>query len=146
MSLLASSNASQPLRRQDSIVRACRPCGGGRGDRHHEVRPAAGSPRGVGQDCASPSGPREGQDLDGRGLRRPAAETSPRAVRSAVRVRLLLDTHVVLWWQRDDRRLNKAARSAIATADVVWVSAVSGWEVAIKLALGRLKLSEPFDV
>ena len=61
-------------------------------------------------------------------------------------MKLLLDTHVVLWWQRDDRRLNKAARSAIATADVVWVSAVSGWEVAIKLALGRLKLSEPFDV
>ena len=61
-------------------------------------------------------------------------------------MKLLLDTHVVLWWQRDDRRLNKAARSAIATADVVWVSAVSGWEVAIKLALGRLTLSEPFDV
>lgn len=61
-------------------------------------------------------------------------------------MKLLLDTHVVLWWQRDDRRLNKAARSAIATADVVWVSAVSGWEVAIKQALGRLTLSEPFDV
>ena len=61
-------------------------------------------------------------------------------------MRLLLDTHVVLWWQRDDRRLNAAARLAIATADVVWVSAVSGWEVAIKLALGRLTLSEPFDV
>lgn len=61
-------------------------------------------------------------------------------------MKLLLDTHVVLWWQRDDRRLNGAARSAIATADVVWVSAVSGWEVAIKMALGRLRLTEPFDV
>ena len=61
-------------------------------------------------------------------------------------MRLLLDTHVVLWWQRDDRRLNKQARRAIATADVVWVSAVSGWEVAIKVALGRLRLDEPFDV
>lgn len=59
---------------------------------------------------------------------------------------LLLDTHVVLWWQRDDRRLNKAARRAIAGADVVWVSAVSGWEVAIKTALGRLRLDEPFSV
>lgn len=57
---------------------------------------------------------------------------------------LLLDTHVVLWWQRDDRRLNAAARRAIATADVVWVSAVSGWEVAIKSALGRIRLDEPF--
>ena len=60
-------------------------------------------------------------------------------------MKLLLDTHVVLWWQRDDRRLKKAAREAIATADVVWVSAVSGWEVAIKMALGRLRLDEPFE-
>ncbi len=59
---------------------------------------------------------------------------------------LLLDTHVVLWWQRDDRRLNREARRAIATADVVWVSAASAWEVSIKQALGRLKLSEPFHV
>lgn len=59
---------------------------------------------------------------------------------------LLLDTHVVLWWQRDDRRLNAAARRAIAEADIVWVSAVSGWEVAIKTALGRLRLDEPFSV
>ncbi|MEZ5285882.1 MAG: type II toxin-antitoxin system VapC family toxin [Vicinamibacterales bacterium] len=59
---------------------------------------------------------------------------------------LLLDTHVVLWWQRDDRRLNRAAREAIAGADIVWVSAVSGWEVAIKAALGRLRLDEPFPV
>ncbi len=61
-------------------------------------------------------------------------------------MKLLLDTHVVIWWQRDDRRLNKAARTAIATADVVWVSAVSGWEVAIKTALGRIRLTEPFDM
>lgn len=59
---------------------------------------------------------------------------------------LLLDTNVVLWWQRDDRRLGREARDAIATADVVWVSAVSGWEVAIKTALGRLRLDEPFRV
>jgi PIN domain nuclease of toxin-antitoxin system len=59
-------------------------------------------------------------------------------------VKLLLDTHVLLWWQRDDRRLNAAARRAIATADLVWVSAASGWEVAIKSALGRLRLDEPF--
>lgn len=58
---------------------------------------------------------------------------------------LLLDTHVILWWQRDDRRLSRAARRAIATADIVWVSAVSGWEVAIKSGLGRLRLDEPFS-
>jgi PIN domain nuclease of toxin-antitoxin system len=52
----------------------------------------------------------------------------------------------VLWWQRDDRRLGRAARRAIATADIVWVSAVSGWEIAIKLALGRLRIEEPLAV
>lgn len=61
-------------------------------------------------------------------------------------MRLLLDTHVVLWWQRDDRRLGRQAREVIATADIVWVSAVSGWEVAIKCALGRLRLDKPFPV
>lgn len=61
-------------------------------------------------------------------------------------MRLLLDTHVVLWWQTDDRRLNQQARRAIATADIVWVSAVSGWEAAIKTSLGRLRLDEPFPL
>jgi PIN domain nuclease of toxin-antitoxin system len=61
-------------------------------------------------------------------------------------MKLLLDTHAILWWQRDDRRLGREAREAIATADIVWVSAVSGWEVAIKCALGRLRLDEPFGV
>lgn len=59
-------------------------------------------------------------------------------------MRLLLDTHAILWWQRDDRRLGRKAREAIATADIVWVSAVSGWEISIKSALGRLRLNEPF--
>mgnify|MGYP000555744073 CR=1 FL=1 len=60
-------------------------------------------------------------------------------------MKLLLDTHAILWWQRDDRRLGREAREAIATADIVWVSAVSGWEVAIKCGLGRLRLDEPFS-
>jgi PIN domain nuclease of toxin-antitoxin system len=57
---------------------------------------------------------------------------------------LLLDTHVVLWWRQDSARLGAAVRRAIATADVVWVSAASGWEVAIKRALGKLTLEETF--
>lgn len=61
-------------------------------------------------------------------------------------MRLLLDTHVVLWWQTDDPRLGREARRAITTAEVVWVSAVSGWEVAIKSALGRIRLDEKFHL
>jgi PIN domain nuclease of toxin-antitoxin system len=61
-------------------------------------------------------------------------------------LKLLLDTHAVLWWQRDDRRLSRAARSAIANADVVYVSAATGVEAAIKVAQGRMRLDEPFRV
>jgi PIN domain nuclease of toxin-antitoxin system len=53
---------------------------------------------------------------------------------------LLLDTHVFLWWRADDRRLGREARAAIADADVVFVSAATAWEAAIKAALGRLRL------
>lgn len=59
-------------------------------------------------------------------------------------MRLLLDTHVVLWWCLDSRRLTRQARRAIATSDIVWVSAASGWEVAIKEARGKLRISDSF--
>jgi PIN domain nuclease of toxin-antitoxin system len=56
-------------------------------------------------------------------------------------VRLLLDTHALLWWLTDDRRLGKNARDVIADpASVVHVSAATCWEVAIKASLGRLTL------
>jgi PIN domain nuclease of toxin-antitoxin system len=54
-------------------------------------------------------------------------------------VRLLLDTHILLWWLADDRRLKSPERHAIAHRDaLVYVSAVSVWEIAIKKSLGRL--------
>ena len=59
-------------------------------------------------------------------------------------MRLLLDTHVVLWWRLDSARLKRAVRQRIATADVVWVSAASGWEAAIKQGLGKLRLADSF--
>jgi PIN domain nuclease of toxin-antitoxin system len=59
-------------------------------------------------------------------------------------MRLLLDTHAVLWWRTDSQRLGREARQAIAGAETVWVSAVSGWEVAIKRALGKLQFAGSF--
>lgn len=51
---------------------------------------------------------------------------------------LLLDTHVALWAITDHPRLSGRARELIlAPRAVVWVSAVSVWEVAIKHGLGR---------
>lgn len=61
-------------------------------------------------------------------------------------MKLLLDTHAALWWQSEDRRLGREARKAIAVADVVWVSAATGWEAALKVANGRLRLREPFTI
>ncbi len=57
---------------------------------------------------------------------------------------LLLDTHVVLWWRDGGARLTNQIRRAIRSADIVLVSAASGWEVALKLGIGKLKLGQPF--
>jgi PIN domain nuclease of toxin-antitoxin system len=59
-------------------------------------------------------------------------------------VRLLLDTHVFLWWLADDRRLGAAEREAIRDSENdVYLSAASVWEIVIKQALGRLRTPEP---
>jgi PIN domain nuclease of toxin-antitoxin system len=54
-------------------------------------------------------------------------------------VRLLLDTHAILWWLSDDARLSAAARTAIANpGHDLAVSAAAGSEIAYKQNLGRL--------
>jgi len=58
--------------------------------------------------------------------------------------RLLLDTHGFLWWKTDDVRLGEAARQDIIDADLVFVSAASAWEVAIKARLSRIELDAEF--
>ena len=44
----------------------------------------------------------------------------------------------------NDARLGPSARAAVASAPLVFVSAASAWEAAIKVALGRLSIPEPF--
>jgi PIN domain nuclease of toxin-antitoxin system len=56
--------------------------------------------------------------------------------------RLLLDTHIFLWWRGEPSRLSSAVRTRIATADLVFVSVASAWEAAIKASLGRLELPD----
>jgi PIN domain nuclease of toxin-antitoxin system len=53
-------------------------------------------------------------------------------------MRLLLDTHVYLWWLQDHPKLSKAARARIIGASEVFVSSASIWEAAIKKGLGKL--------
>jgi PIN domain nuclease of toxin-antitoxin system len=54
-------------------------------------------------------------------------------------VRLLLDTHALLWWLDGDRRLSLKARRAIASqSNTILISAASGWEITTKARLGKL--------
>jgi PIN domain nuclease of toxin-antitoxin system len=55
-------------------------------------------------------------------------------------MRLLLDTHALLWWLTEDSSLTSAARNAIAhRSNTILVSAASAWEIATKVRLGRLE-------
>jgi PIN domain nuclease of toxin-antitoxin system len=54
---------------------------------------------------------------------------------------LLLDTHVLLWWRGEHRRISGRAREAIADPNInLFFSAASIWEMAIKHAVGKLKV------
>jgi len=56
-------------------------------------------------------------------------------------VHLLLDTHALIWWMTGDDSLSRKARIAILDKrNTVVVSAVSAWEMATKVRLGRLPL------
>lgn len=60
-------------------------------------------------------------------------------------MKLLLDTHIVLWWLDDEPRLSAAARRAISDpSNQVLLSAVVVWEIRIKEAIGKLALPENF--
>lgn len=59
-------------------------------------------------------------------------------------MKLLLDTHAFLRWVEDDPQLSTKAREAIADLDnEVFVSLVVPWELAIKSALGKIRLTQP---
>lgn len=55
-------------------------------------------------------------------------------------MRVLLDTQVLIWWD-SGARLSSAATKAIRSADEVFVSSASAWEIAIKVALGKISSS-----
>ena len=56
---------------------------------------------------------------------------------------MILDTCALLWLASGDKRLSRAALREINQAPVVYVSAISGFEIALKVAKGKLKLPHP---
>ena len=60
--------------------------------------------------------------------------------------RLLLDTHVLLWWLSDDSQLGEKTRRAISNPrNQVYVSAASTWEISIKKTMGKLSAPDDMD-
>jgi PIN domain nuclease of toxin-antitoxin system len=58
--------------------------------------------------------------------------------------RLLLDTHLLLWWLDGDRRLSPSVVERVqAPGAEVFISQASLWEMAIKVAIGKLRVDLP---
>ena len=61
-------------------------------------------------------------------------------------MRVLLDTHAFLWFIAGDPKLSQDTRSLIADSDtLLFLSAASLWEIAIKASLGKLTLLESYE-
>lgn len=61
-------------------------------------------------------------------------------------MRALLDTHTFLWWITDDPQLSPRVREIISNGEnELFLSSASGWEIAIKVRLGRLQLSDDLE-
>jgi PIN domain nuclease of toxin-antitoxin system len=60
-------------------------------------------------------------------------------------MRLLLDSHILVWWWEDDVRLRPAIRDRIRATRSCSVSLASYWELGVKIATGRLKLPGNLD-
>ena len=60
-------------------------------------------------------------------------------------MRLLLDSHVVIWWLDDSSRLQNATRDILISPDnELFLSAVTTWELNMKIARGNLHLPEDY--
>lgn len=61
-------------------------------------------------------------------------------------MKALLDTHAFLWWITNDSRLSaRVLRLVRDPSTSVYLSVASGWEIAIKVGLGKLELSDDLD-
>ncbi len=59
---------------------------------------------------------------------------------------IVLDTHVILWWQEGGERLSKVASREIARAEKVYLSPISFWEIATLLRKARIELDrDPYQ-
>ena len=58
---------------------------------------------------------------------------------------IILDTHIILWWLKDDPLLSEKHRGIIGNqANICFVSSASVWEISIKQALGKLRIASDY--
>jgi PIN domain nuclease of toxin-antitoxin system len=57
-------------------------------------------------------------------------------------MKVLIDTHVLLWGLQDEKKLSSRVRVLLPSADV-WISVASIWEIIVKVQVGRLVLPAP---
>lgn len=61
-------------------------------------------------------------------------------------MKFLLDTHTLIWWLTNDATLSEKARKVIANPDnLIFVSAASAWEIAIKKQIGKLNAPDDLE-
>jgi PIN domain nuclease of toxin-antitoxin system len=60
-------------------------------------------------------------------------------------MKLLLDTHTFLWFIEDNPQLSADAKNLLESDVDLLVSVASLWEIAIKISIGKLTLTQPFD-
>lgn len=59
---------------------------------------------------------------------------------------IVVDTHVLIWWLSDPRKLTKKAARALKSAKRIGVAAISTWELAMLASRGRIRLDRsPLD-
>lgn len=57
---------------------------------------------------------------------------------------ILLDTHAFIWWNEDDKKIPSGVSLLLKdSANQIWLSMASVWEMQIKIQLGKLKLKRP---
>ena len=60
-------------------------------------------------------------------------------------MRLLLDTHALLWWLTESPELSRRAQAAIRRSAAIYVSAATAWEIAIQKAHGKLQAPDDLE-
>ena len=61
-------------------------------------------------------------------------------------MRILIDTHLLLWWLNNDDQLSVTARNLIENpSNTILVSAVTTWEIWLKNGIGKLELPDNFE-